>query len=230
MERASDCMACHTQTGGTPFAGGRAIGTPFGTLYSSNITPDADTGIGSWTDDQFYAALHDGVGHGLGYLYPVMPYTSYTKMTREDVLAIKAYLFSLKPVFSPLPPNGLSFPFDIRATLFVWRELFFRPGTFVANPAHSPEWNRGAYLVEGPGHCGECHSPRNALGATETSASLSGGQVQQWVAPNISSDPLSGIGDRSIADIATFLRKGSYRTMGVAFGPMQEVVHDSLRY
>ena len=230
MERAADCMACHTQPGGTPFAGGRAIGTPFGTLYSANITPDPDSGIGKWTDDQFYAALHDGTGHGVGYLYPVMPYTSYTKMTREDVLAIKAYLFSLRPVFSPAVPNGLSFPFDIRATLFVWRELYFRPGTYAPNPAHSAEWNRGAYLVEGPGHCGECHSPRNALGATETRASFSGGQVQQWIAPNISSDPLAGIGDRSVADIVTFLRTGADKTLGVAFGPMGEVVHDSLRY
>nr|WP_294501387.1 cytochrome c [uncultured Rhodopila sp.] len=230
MERASDCMACHTRQGGTPFAGGRAIGTPFGTLYSTNITPDPDTGIGSWTDDQFYAALHDGIGHGLGYLYPVMPYTSYTRMTREDVLGIKAYLFSLRPVFSARPPNGLSFPFDIRDSLIAWRELFFSPGTFVANPSRSAEWNRGAYLVEGPGHCGECHSPRDLLGATETSASLSGGQVQQWVAPNISSDPLSGIGLRSIADIVTFLHTGTDKPLGEAFGPMGEVVHDSLRY
>ena len=230
MMRAADCMACHTQPGGTPFAGGRGIGTPFGTLYSSNITPDPDTGIGNWTDDQFYAALHDGIGHGVGYLYPVMPYTSYTKMTREDVLAIKAYLFTLKPVYAPALPNAMSFPFDIRPTLFVWRELFFRPGTFAPNPAHSAQWNRGAYLVQGPGHCGECHSPRNALGGTETSASLAGGQVQQWIAPNISSDPLSGIGARPLGDIVAFLRTGADKRLGVAFGPMGEVVHDSLRY
>jgi mono/diheme cytochrome c family protein len=230
MERAADCMACHTQPGGTPFAGGRGIGTPFGTLYSPNITPDPDTGIGSWTDDQFYAALHDGIGHGVGYLYPVMPYTSYTKTTRADVLSIKAYLFSLKPVYSPPLPNGLNFPFDIRDTLFVWRELFFRPGTYVPNPAHSAEWNRGAYLVQGPGHCGECHSPRDALGGTETSASLSGGQVQQWIAPNISSDPLAGLGDRSVSDIVKFLHTGVDGHLGMAFGPMGEVVRDSLRY
>lgn len=230
MERAADCMACHTMPGGTPFAGGREIGTPYGTLSSPNITPDPDTGIGDWTDDQFYSALHDGIGHGGEYLYPVMPYTSYTRMTRDDVLAIKAYLFSLKPVFAPRAPSGLEFPFDIRATLFVWRELFFAPGTFQPNPAHSAEWNRGAYLVQGPGHCGECHSPRNILGAMETGASLSGGQVQQWLAPNISSDPLDGIGNRSVAEIVTFLHAGASRTMGVAFGPMSEVVHDSLTY
>lgn len=230
LERAADCMACHTQPGGTPFAGGRAIGTPFGTVYSPNITPDPDSGIGAWTDDAFYAALHDGIGHGGQYLYPVMPYTSYTKMARADVLAIKAYLFSLKPVFSPNLPNALSFPFDIRATLFVWRELFFRAGAFKPNPARSPQWNRGAYLVTAPGHCGECHSPRNVLGGTETRASLSGGQVQQWLAPNISSDPLAGLGDRAISDIVAFLRTGKDKTLGQAFGPMGEVVHDSLRY
>ena len=230
MMRAADCMACHTQPGGTPFAGGRAIGTPFGQLYSPNITPDIDTGIGKWSDDQFYAALHDGVGHGVGYLYPVMPYTSYTRMTREDVLAIKAYLFSLKPVFSPMKPNGLNFPFDIRATLFVWRELFFRPGTYVADPAHDAQWNRGAYLVLGAGHCGECHSPRNLMGAVISKDSLAGGQVQQWTAPNISASPLQGIGDRSVADLAAFLRTGSSASMGTAFGPMAEVVHDSLSF
>ena len=230
MERLSDCMACHTQPGGTPFAGGREIGTPFGTLSSPNITPDKDTGIGGWTDDQFYRALHDGVGRGGGYLYPVMPYTSYTRMTRDDVLAIKAYLDSLKPVYAPRAPSGMSFPFNIRASLFVWRELYFRPGDYKPNPAKSAEWNRGAYLVSGPGHCGECHSPRDLLGGIESARSLSGGQVQQWLAPNISSDKLAGIGARSIEDIVSFLKTGANAKMGVAFGPMAEVVHDSLRY
>ncbi len=230
VERLSDCMSCHTQPGGTPFAGGRQIGTPFGTLSSPNITPDKDTGIGGWSDENFYRALHDGIGHRGEYLYPVMPYTSFTKMTREDVQAIKAYLFTLKPVFAPRAPNGMDFPFDIRSSLFVWRELFFRPGTYAPNPKHSADWNRGAYIVQGPGHCGECHSPRNLLGGTETQASLSGGVVQQWLAPNISSDPLAGIGDRTVAEIETFLHTGADRPMGVAFGPMAEVVHNSLRY
>jgi mono/diheme cytochrome c family protein len=230
VERLADCMSCHTQPGGTPFAGGRQIGTPFGTLSSPNITPDKDTGIGRWSDDDFYRAVHEGIGHRGEYLYPVMPYTSFTKMTREDVLAIKAYLFTLKPVFAPRPPNGLYFPFDIRSSLFVWRELFFHPGTYQPNPKHSADWNRGAYIVEGPGHCGECHSPRNILGGTETQAGLSGGVVQQWLAPNISSDPLAGIGDRTVEQIETFLHTGADRPMGVAFGPMAEVVHNSLRY
>ena len=230
MARLSDCQACHSQPGGTPFAGGREIGTPYGTLSSPNITPDADTGIGKMTDDQFYRALHNGIGASGQYLYPVMPFDSYTRMTREDVLAIKAYLFTLKPVYAPRAPSGMAFPFDIRALLFGWRELFFSPGTYQNNPAHSAEWNRGAYIVQGPGHCGDCHSPRNILGATESSASLSGGQVQQWLAPNISSDPLDGIGARSVDDIVKFLGTGADRKLGVAFGPMAEVVHDSLRY
>ncbi|MGE3481416.1 MAG: c-type cytochrome [Gammaproteobacteria bacterium] len=230
MEQLSDCMACHTRPGGTPFAGGREIGTPFGTVTSPNITPDKDTGIGGWSEETFYRALHDGIGHDGQYLYPVMPYTSYTRMTREDVAAIKAYLDTLKPVFAPRAPNNLSFPFNIRASLLVWRELFFHPGAYQPNPARSAEWNRGAYIVQGPGHCGECHSPRDMLGGIESARSLSGGVVQQWLAPNISSDKLAGIGARSVDDIVTFLRTGADSRLGVAFGPMAEVVHDSLRY
>ncbi len=230
MSRAADCMPCHTRPGGTPFAGGLEIDTPFGTLSTPNITPDPDTGIGRWTDDQFYAALHDGIGHAGEYLYPVMPFPSYTKMTREDVLAIKRYLFTLKPVFAPRVPSSMAFPFNVRTSLIAWRELFFTPGTFQPDPAHSADWNRGAYLVQGAGHCGACHTPRNLLGASETAERLAGGTVDQWLAPNISSDPLSGIGDRTVAQIETFLRTGANTSMGVAFGPMSEVVHDSLRY
>ncbi|HEX5326165.1 MAG TPA: c-type cytochrome [Acetobacteraceae bacterium] len=230
MTRAADCGPCHTRPGGTPFAGGLEIKTPFGTLTSPNITPDRQTGIGSWTDDQFYAALHNGIGSHGEYLYPVMVYPSYTKMTREDVLAIKHYLFSLKPVFAPRLPSAMDFPFNIRDTMLAWRVLFFTPGTFKPNPHHSADWNRGAYLVQGAGHCGECHSPRNLLGATETSDRLAGGTVGQWLAPNISSDPLAGIGHRTVDQITAFLRTGANTSMGVAFGPMAEVVHDSLHY
>jgi len=230
MARAADCMPCHTRPGGTPFAGGLEISTPFGSLSSPNITPDRDTGIGRWTDDQFYAAVHDGIGHTGEYLYPVMPFPSYTKMTREDVLAIKRYLFTLKPVFAPRAPSSMTFPFNVRTSLLAWRELYFTPGTFKPNPEHSADWNRGAYLVQGAGHCGACHSPRNLLGASETSAALAGGTVAQWLAPNISSDPLAGIGNKSVAQIVSFLRTGANAKMGVAFGPMAEVVHDSLNY
>ena len=230
LTRAADCMPCHTKPGGTPFAGGLLIGTPFGSLSSPNITPDPDTGIGGWTDPQFFAAVHDGLGKSGEYLYPVMPFTSYTKMPRGDVLAIYAYLKSLKPVYAPRAPSHMEFPFNVRTGMIAWRELFFRPGVFVPDPKESAVWNRGAYLVEGPGHCGECHSPRNILGATQTDDSLAGGLVGHWLAPNISSDPKWGIGDWTIPQIVTFLKTGATKTKGVAFGPMREVVHDSLSY
>jgi len=230
LARAADCMPCHTKPGGTPFAGGLMIGTPFGTLSSPNITPDADTGIGKWTDDQFFAAVHDGIGAAGEYLYPVMPFTSYTKIPRADVLAIRTYLATLKPVYAPRAPSDMRFPFNIRDGMIAWRELFFRPGFYVPNPNESAMWNRGAYLVEGPGHCGECHSPRNILGATETDDSLAGGMVGHWLAPNISADPRWGIGGWTVPQIETFLKTGATAHKGVAFGPMSEVVHNSLAY
>jgi mono/diheme cytochrome c family protein len=230
LSLAADCMPCHTKPGGTPFAGGLILSTPFGTLSSPNITPDPDTGIGGWTDQQFYAAVHDGIGKGGEYLYPVMVFTSYTKMPRSDVMAILAYLRSLKPVYAPRAPYHMEFPFNVRTGMIAWRELFFRPGVFVPDPKESAVWNRGAYLVQGPGHCGECHSPRNILGATETDDSLSGGLVGHWLAPNISSDPKWGLGDWTIDQIVTFLKTGATKNKGVVFGPMAEVVHDSLSH
>ncbi|MFI5387471.1 MAG: c-type cytochrome [Fimbriimonadales bacterium] len=226
----ADCVACHTRTGGTPFAGGLPIRTPFGTVTSTNITPDLDTGIGGWSDEDFYRAVSDGIGRHGEYLYPAMSFTSFTKMTRSDVLAIKVYLFSLKPVHAPRVPNNMAFPFDMRWTLFAWRALFFHAGVYQPDPKRSAEWNRGAYLVEGAGHCGECHSPRNILEGTETQNSLAGGKFGKWLAPNISADPRWGIGDKSVNDLVTFLKTGSQKTEGVAFGPMAEVVHDSLHY
>jgi mono/diheme cytochrome c family protein len=230
VSRLADCGACHTRAGGTPFAGGLAIGTPFGSVTSTNITPDRETGIGGWSDEDFYRAVTDGIGPGGEYLYPAMPFTSYTKMTRSDVLAVKTYLFSLPPVHAPRAPNGLAFPFDIRSTMIAWRALYFHSGVYQSDPKRSAEWNRGAYLVEGPGHCGECHSPRNILGATEAQHSLAGGRDENWLAPNISADPRWGVGNRSVSDIVTFLKTGAHDTQGVAFGPMAEVVHDSLGY
>ena len=230
VSHVADCQACHTGTDGPPFAGGLPMGTPFGTLTSPNITPDTETGIGSWSDDEFYRAVTDGIGRHGEYLYPAMPFTSFTRMTRNDVLAVKAYLFSLKPVHAPRVPNNMAFPFDIRDTLFAWRQLFFHPGVYQPDPQRSEQWNRGAYLVEGAGHCGECHSPRNIMGATETWDSLVGGQLDEWRAPNISADPRWGIGAWSVNDIVAFLRTDSQKTEGVAFGPMMTVVHDSLNY
>lgn len=230
LARLGDCMACHTRPGGAPFAGGLPINTPFGTVMTTNLTPDSDTGIGGWSDDAFYRAVTDGIGRQGEYLYPAMPFTSFTKMTRSDVLAIKAYLFSLKPAHAPAQPNSMMFPIDIRSTLLLWRVLFFHPGTYRPDPTQTAEWNRGAYLIEGPGHCGECHSPRNIFGATVTQSSLAGGKVENWLAPNISGDPRWGVGGWSVNDIVTFLKTGSHQTEGVAFGPMAQVVHDSLSY
>jgi mono/diheme cytochrome c family protein len=185
---AGDCMACHTNPGGEPYAGGRYLETPFGPLPSSNITPDKQTGIGNITDDQFYRALHEGIGKNGEYLYSAMPYPWYTKVTRDDVLAIKAYLLTLKPVHAPALPNKMSFPFNLRTGLLAWNQAFFHEGTFQPDPAKSPEVNRGAYLVEGLGHCGECHNGHGILRTGKISDPLQGGPIQDWYAPNLTSD------------------------------------------
>jgi mono/diheme cytochrome c family protein len=230
LARMGDCVACHSVPGGKPYAGGLMINTPFGGIASPNITPDKATGIGSWTDEQFYRAMHEGVGANGQYLYPAFPFTSFTNVSRDDALAIKAYLFSLEPVNAPRQPNTLRFPFNVRQSLLAWRELFFRPGTFKPDPARSREVNRGAYLVEGLGHCGECHTPRNVLGATEHSQALGGAIVDGWLAPNITSDMRQGIGGWSDDQLAAFLKSGVSPGKGVVFGPMNSVVHDSLQY
>jgi len=227
MAEAADCMPCHTEPGGAPFAGGRAINTPFGVIYSPNITPDKETGIGAWSTDDFWAAVHDGIGKAGENLYPAMPYTSYIKMTRTDVDAIHAYLMTVEPASRADKPNALPFPFNIRQTLGFWRELYFDEGVYQPDPSLSDELNRGAYLVEGPGHCGECHSPRSPLGGVEGGQALRGAVVDDWFAPNISSG-LDGIGDWSDAELVGFLKTGSSKTKGEAFGPMAEVVHESL--
>lgn len=228
LATAADCMPCHTAPGGKAYAGGLVLKTPFGGVASPNITPDPETGIGTWTDEQFWQALHDGIGRGGEDLYPVMPYPSYTLMTREDALAIRAYLATLEPVRAPRQPNTLAFPFDIRATLGFWREFYFRPGVFRPDPSRPAAWNRGAYLVTALGHCGECHSPRNALGAVEAAQSLAGAVVDGWFAPNISSSLQDGIGGWSETRIADWLRTGADASKGTVFGPMRQVVHDSL--
>jgi mono/diheme cytochrome c family protein len=230
LMHAADCMPCHTGPAQPAFSGGLPLNTPFGLMVSPNITPDKKTGIGSWTDDQFYRIIHDGIGRGVGYIYPVMTYTSYTKMTRQDVLAIKAYLFSLKPVTAHRDVNQLTFPFNIRLSLLGWRIMFFQASTYRNNPTQSAVWNRGAYLVQGAGHCGECHTPRNLLGAMQFGRSLSGGIVDNYYAPNISADPNAGIGLRTVGQIKQFLRTGEEQNLGVAFGPMADVIHDSTRY
>ncbi len=230
LVHASDCMPCHSGPGQPAFSGGLPLDTPFGLMVSPNITPDKGTGIGLWTDDQFYRVIHDGVAPGGKFIYPTMSFTSYTKMTRQDVLDIKAYLFSLKPVVAQRDVNQLTFPFNIRLSLLGWRIMFFQAGSYEDDPRQSAVWNRGAYLVQGPGHCGECHSPRNALGAMLLGRSLAGGIVDNYYAPNISADPDAGIGARTVGEVKQFLRTGAEPHLGVAFGPMAEVVQYSMRY
>jgi mono/diheme cytochrome c family protein len=223
---AADCMPCHTQPGAQRWAGGRAIETPFGNILSPNITPDRETGIGSWTDSEFADALQKGVGRGGDHLYPAMPYTYYTKLAREDVLAIRAYLNTIPPVRNPVVSNQLPFPFDIRASMLGWNELFFHNGEFKPDPAKPAAWNRGAYLVQALGHCGGCHTSKNALGGDETSRDLQGSQLQGWWAPNITGDEKTGVGRWSEDEIVEYLQTG-HNAYDAAAGPMAEVVQYS---
>jgi mono/diheme cytochrome c family protein len=221
---AGDCAACHTLPGSNNnFAGGRAIETPFGQLLAPNITPDAETGIGAWTDDEFVNALTKGTGRGGTRLYPAMPYTYYTKLTRDDALAIRAYLNTVSAVRNPVNPNQLPFPFNIRASLIGWNTLFFTPGTFQPNPNKSAEWNRGAYLAQGLAHCGLCHTPKNFLGGDKTSESLRGYALQGWFAPEITNNSRQGLGDWSVDEIATYLKTG-HNSTSAATGLMSEMV------
>jgi mono/diheme cytochrome c family protein len=223
----ADCTACHTKKNGDqPFAGGRPIETPFGIIVSANITPDRETGIGNWTDEQFDAAVRRGIRADGSRLFPAMPYTSFTKMTRNDVKAIRAYLSTIPPVHNPVVGNQLPFPLNLRFNMRVWDALFFREGEFKPDPNKSPEWNRGAFLVNGPGHCGACHTPKNLLGADKTSAALHGGQIQGWFAPNITNDEVRGLGAMSVDDIAALLKTGHNRVATVT-GPMGEEVEDA---
>lgn len=231
LARAGDCIACHTLPGGRLFAGGRAMPTPFGTLYSTNITPDPESGIGGWTADQFYALMHTGRTPDGGMIYPAMPFANYTKVTRQDSDAIFAYLRAVPAVHQPDRPNDLRFPYDNRALILGWRTLFFTEGTFRPDAAKSDAWNRGAYLVQGLGHCSMCHSPINALGGSSESRAFEGGLIpmQDWYAPSLTSNKEAGLGDWSLQDITDLLRTGiSHR--GAVYGPMAEVVYDSLQY
>jgi len=225
---AADCVACHITPGGKAFAGGLEFKLPFGSLYSPNITPDKETGIGNWTDEEFVTALQEGVGKDGKHYYPAFPYTSYTKMSRDDILAIKAYLFSLAPISQRPPENDISFPFNQRWGMMFWNFIFLDEERFVSNPDKSEAWNRGAFLVEGPGHCGECHTPRNIFQATKDSEALAGTQIQGWKAYNISSDAEYGIGAWSEDQLVSYFSKGAAPGYGLAGGPMAEVVEHSL--
>jgi mono/diheme cytochrome c family protein len=219
-----DCAACHTLPGsGHDFAGGRAIETPFGQLLAPNITPDAETGIGAWTDEEFINALTRGTGRDGERLYPAMPYTYYARLTRDDALAIRAYLNTVAAVRNPVDANQLPFPFNVRSSLIGWDALFFTPGTFQPDPNKSAEWNRGAYLAEGLVHCGLCHTPKNVLGGDKNSASLRGYALQGWFAPDITNDSPRGLASWSVDDIAAYLKTGHNSTTA-ASGLMSEVV------
>ncbi|WP_343617221.1 cytochrome c [Novosphingobium sp.] len=228
LTAAADCAACHTAKGGVPFAGGRPFKLPFGTIYTPNLTPDRETGIGNWSDAEFLRAVHKGIGKGGEHLYPAFPYASYTMLTDADVLAIKAYLFSLAPVHQATPPNTFGFPFNQRWLMAIWSTLFNKDERFRPRPAQSPVWNRGAYLVEAAGHCAECHSPRNLMQAPDTRQKMAGGQAEGWNAYNITSDRLSGIGAWSTQEVTDYLTKGHAAGRGTASGPMREAVELSL--
>jgi mono/diheme cytochrome c family protein len=225
LAEAADCLACHTTEGGKPFAGGRAFATQFGTLYSPNITPDAESGIGSWSDADFIKAMHEGIGKGGLRLYPAFPYAAYTYLTDEDVLAIKAYLFSQPAVKSNPPVNELKFPFNQRWLMGIWAALYNPNSRFQPHSDQSPQWNRGAYLAEALGHCGDCHTPRTPLQSLDNRRKFAGGESEGWRAYNLSSDKDSGIGTWSEEDLVRYLSTGHSMDRGSAFGPMAEAVH-----
>ena len=227
---ASDCIACHTAAKGKPFGGGYPIATPFGKIYGSNISSDKQYGIGSWTDQQFVAAVRDGVGGNGQNLYPAMPYDSFTKMKTEDVLAIKAYLMSLPPVHTPTPADSLPFPFNQRWTMWFWKMINVDKGPLQDDPAHNAEWNHGRYLVEALAHCEACHTPRNITFGMSSSRAFGGGDLGAWTAYNITSDKGAGIGSWSDAELVQYLRSGDAPGRASAAGPMGEAVEHSLQY
>ncbi|MEB2848091.1 c-type cytochrome [Endobacterium cereale] len=231
LARAGDCIACHTAPEGKVFAGGRAMPTPFGTIYTSNITPDPETGIGNWSKADFYKTMHEGRFPDGGLLYPAMPFASYTKVTREDSDAIFAYLRTIEPVSRKNREHDLDFPYNNRALILGWRTLFFDQGTYEPDTTRSEEWNRGAYLVEGLGHCGMCHTPINALGGNSQSDAFKGGLIpnQNWYAPSLTSNKEAGLGLWSIKEITDLLQKG-ISDRGTVYGPMADVVYNSLQY
>jgi len=230
LTRAADCAACHTAPAGRPFAGGLPFKLPFGTIYSTNITADRTSGIGSWSDDDFVRALHRGVARGGRHLYPAFPYTSFTGISREDALAIKAYLFSLPPAHVANKTDQLSFPFNQRWGMAFWNLVFLRDRRFTPDPDRSATLNRGAYLATALGHCGECHTPRNLAYGLEEDRPLSGAVLEGWKAYNLSPDLNEGLGAWSDGELASYLAAGHADGRGSAAGPMGEVVENSLQY
>jgi mono/diheme cytochrome c family protein len=220
LAHAGNCIACHTARGGAPYAGGRAIVTPFGTVYGSNLTPDPETGLGRWTSGQFWRAMHHGRSADGRRLLPAFPYTEFTRLARGDTDALFAWLRTLPPVKQPPKPAELRFPYDTTAALAVWRVLFFRPGEWQPDATRSAEWNRGAYLVNGAAHCAACHGGRNALGAS-ASAGFGGGLIpaRNWYAPSLARADEAGVADWPEAEIVALLKTGQ-SVRGTALGPM----------
>ena len=224
LTQAADCEVCHTREGGERFAGGRAFKTPFGVLYSPNITADPETGIGAWSDADFLRAVHAGLAKNGERLYPAFPYPSYTLIADDDVRAIKAYLFSLPPVHATAPPNSLRFPFNQRWLMGIWSALYNPDQRFRPNEDRSAEWNRGAYLAEALAHCGECHTPRNLAQALNNRRKFAGALTAGWRAYNITADPVSGIAAWNDAELAEYLHSGHAAGRGLAGGPMAEEI------
>jgi mono/diheme cytochrome c family protein len=235
LARIGNCMGCHTARGGPAYAGGRGVPTPFGTVFAPNLTPDLATGLGRWSASEFWRALHNGRARDGRLLYPAVPYPNYTRVNRADSDAIYAFLRSLPAVAQANRPHELAFPFNRQAALAVWRALYFRPARFVPDAVRTVEWNRGAYLVEGLGHCNACHTTRNLFGATVGPLDLAGGliPVQNWYAPALTSSQEAGLADWSLAQIAALLKTGVTQVHGVPVtvsGPMAEVVSGGTQY
>jgi mono/diheme cytochrome c family protein len=229
LAKAADCMPCHTSTSGKSFAGGLKMNTPFGAIYSPNITSDRDTGIGAWTFEEFKQAVHSGIRADGKYLYPAMPFDAFTGISEDDLKALWAYFRGVPPVRRLNTENELSFPFNIRFGMLAWRMLFFREQWFAPEAGKSAQWSRGAYLVEALGHCGDCHTPRNFMGATKASRRFEGATIDQWYAPNITAEALGKTNGWGKSELIAFLKNGAANNSTV-LGPMREVVHDSLSF
>ncbi len=223
---AGDCASCHTADPAKPFAGGKRIDTPFGAIYSANITPDRDTGIGAWSEQDFYRALRYGVAPDGSRYYPAFPYPNFAKMTRDDILAVRAYLATLAPVSNKAPPPALQFPLNFRFVMRAWNLLFFRPGILEPDQQKGTDWNRGRYLVEGPGHCGACHTPKNMFGADKRGQLFAGGAIGGYFAPRLDAAARSGLKSWQAEDIVEYLQSGR-NAKSHAGGLMAEIVVNS---
>lgn len=226
LVEAGDCAGCHTADPAKPFAGGKRIDTPFGAIYAPNLTPDRDTGIGAWLDADFTRAVRYGIAPDGSRYYPAFPYPYFTRMTKDDTLAIRAYLGTLAPVISRNKPPELRWPFGYRGLMRAWNLLFFKPGLFEPDQSKSVAWNRGGYLVTGPGHCGACHTPKNYFGADKTAQALSGSELGDWYAPRLDGAARSGLQTWSAEDITEYLQSGR-NAKSHAGGPMAEVIVNS---